>query len=990
VKNEKTFRHHHHIFQLNQMDSETIWIRGASFAPVARAPLLVVVVVVVVGWLSVVCSGKPISASVPAFKCKSAVAVWNATCLFADAQNKDEDSTTSSFVTFSCIGAEYQLTKQRKNRRVLSAAAEYIGLGCEYTAFHKRASTTVQPYIAIMERGVCPFAAKALFAQRAGYKGAIVINPTHMPPIVKAGFGANTQPSADKDTEVTLPVVFVEERDAANSVILNKLRDDSIWHIQMNISMYLDDVAACESCLFETATIMDNINNINDKNKVNNNKNNDDMDNMLADAALCAQDVINVFESSPTTIGSSSHLNAHTYTNFQRPSNNTIQLLAADAHLIIAEGHLHYTRVVDADLAAAHYHQSVALTAFTHLPAITNFADMLYKYVYSPEAAHEQNDVYQDDLYTFLKLRAQELVLQTLSERFTSLLDINGSNSNSNSSLQVSFKKEFTFGIEHWPDDSPAQPQWSLVTDNHDNSRVCYYEMKVQMAGHNATRPVVIQTLSPELLSSTKVHQNMCRQTEAISSSNYEIFPRHQRYPFMLTSDPQASASPDTAAPAGQGVTTERSNKFSNMAYVDGHIFTVQIEDCMLAGPAGIPITFAATATGVKATVFISSADSLLPLHVLEQLQPTLETHGILPALSFEQLSSSSLLADENTYMYVPGVVISGLQMSSDNYYHFITQSLPRIILSLRYVCSWTSLSSLQHVSIVIPGHVDTRGRIHLIPFIMDALQLVGIHNNTEYHCADASNMERGVGVTTRLIARPLLSSLRAEKLLLVDWRWPMQQQLDNQTGAGHRYDVRLDGLELSLPRHAALLLHNEFLYHSEIDDIDQAGQCVDDGSSSEDTADRVIFISRGQGRVKTRKHRPEPDSNGDTNKQDHIVGSGRSRHILNEADAVESIRHALATRSDPLSRNRKVEVVVFHAEDHSLRDTVAVFRRADVIVGVHGAGLTNMLFASSPPQLLHAEHSMDPRNGEPEMQTKALCQVPCSRTCRPATAVVG
>lgn len=64
-----------------------------------------------------------------------------------------------------------------------------------------------------------------------------------------------------------------------------------------------------------------------------------------------------------------------------------------------------------------------------------------------------------------------------------------------------------------------------------------------------------------------------------------------------------------------------------------------------------------------------------------------------------------------------------------------------------------------------------------------------------------------------------------------------------------------------------------------------------------------------------------------------------RIRRIKNESE-VQTVMEAHGFRT-------------YYLEDHSLRDQLDIFSRAKVIAGLHGAGLTNMLFAPSGAQVL-------------------------------------
>lgn len=70
----------------------------------------------------------------------------------------------------------------------------------------------------------------------------------------------------------------------------------------------------------------------------------------------------------------------------------------------------------------------------------------------------------------------------------------------------------------------------------------------------------------------------------------------------------------------------------------------------------------------------------------------------------------------------------------------------------------------------------------------------------------------------------------------------------------------------------------------------------------------------------------------------DHLSGS-RSRAITNEAYVLHHLHQAV----EPL----ELEMEVFHGDQHDLRSTIEMFRRAKIVIGVHGAGLANILYCA-------------------------------------------
>jgi capsular polysaccharide biosynthesis protein len=94
---------------------------------------------------------------------------------------------------------------------------------------------------------------------------------------------------------------------------------------------------------------------------------------------------------------------------------------------------------------------------------------------------------------------------------------------------------------------------------------------------------------------------------------------------------------------------------------------------------------------------------------------------------------------------------------------------------------------------------------------------------------------------------------------------------------------------------------------------------------------------------------------------------------LFSDSESLESSRRIYISRSQAkcrrilneeelVSRLRPESFVILHCEDLSLREQVRLFSEAAILVGPHGAGLTNMLFARPGAFVLELAHAENTR----------------------------
>lgn len=72
---------------------------------------------------------------------------------------------------------------------------------------------------------------------------------------------------------------------------------------------------------------------------------------------------------------------------------------------------------------------------------------------------------------------------------------------------------------------------------------------------------------------------------------------------------------------------------------------------------------------------------------------------------------------------------------------------------------------------------------------------------------------------------------------------------------------------------------------------------------------------------------------------------------VSNEAEIIASLKGAYPDE----------KVVVFTGSDHSVTSTIELFRRAKVVVGMHGAGLSHMIFSAPGTAVVEFLFMYDP-----------------------------
>jgi hypothetical protein len=117
-----------------------------------------------------------------------------------------------------------------------------------------------------------------------------------------------------------------------------------------------------------------------------------------------------------------------------------------------------------------------------------------------------------------------------------------------------------------------------------------------------------------------------------------------------------------------------------------------------------------------------------------------------------------------------------------------------------------------------------------------------------------------------------------------------------------------------------------------------------------------------------------EPLSNYGFNRE--IITRSRSRmmNLLSLNTEVASLRIFLSRNGATRSPNNILEIeqifrengfVVYNASDFSFQETVEIFKRASLIIGIHGAGLTNMIFAPPNCQIIELDPIIHKMGGE-------------------------
>ena len=384
-------------------------------------------------------------------------------------------------------------------------------------------------------------------------------------------------------------------------------------------------------------------------------------------------------------------------------------------------------------------------------------------------------------------------------------------------------------------------------------------------------------------------------------------------------------------------------------------------------------------------------------------------------------------------------IVLNTLQMSCSNYYHWMVQCLPRLIMSIDTIFSDTPLSpkdgrnndTLNFVA-YLPAkqYVSLQG--NAIPFaetpnfVTETLDMLQLKNNSVFelassgteilcrfisssHCNSESVGEsRAVGILTFHVFNAKKASTKLSVALVPDWRFTMDNrhitrifEKYNPTPIDTRRTLDMldlksrssiclnesiakclsttdikeyksieacctllkmmstrDGMEFALPHSLAHRIQRKITLKDDVgtvghDDILKwidipIQDCLRKALSEKNRY--LVFISRNEMR-----------------------GHARSRHLRNEDETIKSVLQAAEKQYN--NDSSRIHIIQLHPNgectSHTFADTVSqpllcsclcdsrhgpalgrsqkakvVFTLASAIIGVHGAGLTNMMWA--------------------------------------------
>jgi capsular polysaccharide biosynthesis protein len=117
-----------------------------------------------------------------------------------------------------------------------------------------------------------------------------------------------------------------------------------------------------------------------------------------------------------------------------------------------------------------------------------------------------------------------------------------------------------------------------------------------------------------------------------------------------------------------------------------------------------------------------------------------------------------------------------------------------------------------------------------------------------------------------------------------------------------------------------------------------------------------------------------EPFSNYRFNQETITRARSRMMNLLSLNTEVASLRIFISRNGATRSPNDILEIeqifrengfVVYNASDFSFHETVEIFQRASLIIGIHGAGLTNMIFAPPKCQIIELDPIFHKMGGE-------------------------
>jgi hypothetical protein len=294
----------------------------------------------------------------------------------------------------------------------------------------------------------------------------------------------------------------------------------------------------------------------------------------------------------------------------------------------------------------------------------------------------------------------------------------------------------------------------------------------------------------------------------------------------------------------------------------------------------------------------------------------------------FVPIGGLDLRLNQERVIYVQQAA-SAVQMSAGSFYHFMVEVLSRVVFLL------PTLHADRSLKLVLPGACEGR------TFVTDALVALGVPSEQWLFLPG--------GYT--------LAVLPGGELHYVDWRrstMPMGLQYDGPfegdvfAAAAATAAASRPGLQFSPPQMALQRVSN--LLRTSLASSAQQLVREDEGMERTKVRVRVVLVSRSR-------------------RESGKGNNGRS--VLNEEELLVGLR-ALVEETNSKGADYDLELRVFTGERATLDQSFGAFGGEDyggetygevlmVVLGVHGAGLTNMLLAP-PPSIPRSANSAVPR----------------------------
>ena len=591
---------------------------------------------------------------------------------------------------------------------------------------------------------MCTFSSKATAASSAGYAGLIVLNGERHPPLKQYGFddshSANLQ---------SYPVIALEQSELSPHLV-TALRSPTVstHHVQFRLRVSVESVS---SALLGTAS-----SHLTQWRAAGRST----ADVHLMQAEECAATALAVIEGALQAGGGDALLSQS----------------AVEVHSFLGNLYHYHLQPPRPRAACMHYRHAIERTrrgGGDHLAALTNLATLLYKFsVVDTNTSNEDDGVTaplsaerQEELFLWSKGQAQREATHQFAMHLEKIL--------------LSLKGGAAIGLVP-----------TLVYNwGRDDNNAMRLEQVDQMSVQCGDSGLCLFNGTGVAACTGIVHFEMDDHSCVYGQTSPWTTKRPALPPLQL------SPRGYRADPAHQ-----------HMLYLETRedVFVSVVKDSVVLGGVGVPVTFhadpALTAPSARAdklalnmTLWLPAPGLLVPLHSLLEADLDDFVMAIRNAVHYVSDATDMDAPANSNGSLLPSdiLVVNGVQPSCNNYYHWMTQCWPRILvgLDLLLTTEWRpvdpslSLSSSSTITVgLLVSALNSMDGQHVasIPFVEETLRLAGLTNGSVYRAVVSPALRTSLSwsndvsaVRVLILQHPMYASFPSHTLLQVDWRSP-------------------------------------------------------------------------------------------------------------------------------------------------------------------------------------------------------------------------